>query len=292
MPERTDRHRAGVVRQPGAGVRLPGGGARAAKRGRRSARGDGDGVEVTVEGEGAAAASGEAPTTCSCARSPPTGADARGPRHRHAKPDPVLPRAGVERGHDRGRRRRRPGVAGSATADPLPAAAELEGHPDNVAAALLGGLTLAWTAPDERAGRGPPGLAARSTSSWPCPTTSFRPSSRGRRCPRDRATPTRRTRRRGPRCWWPRSSRAAPSSCRDALDDRLHEPYRAPFVPLLRAVREPARRPAGLRGDASRAPARRCSSGASGGGAARRPVGRARSPRRGRRGVTFGCAVA
>ena len=29
--------------------------------------------------------------------------------------------------------------------DPLPAAVELEGHPDNVAAALLGGLTLAWT---------------------------------------------------------------------------------------------------------------------------------------------------
>ena len=33
-------------------------------------------------------------------------------------------------------------------ADPLPAAAALEGHPDNVAAVLLGGVTLAWTAPD------------------------------------------------------------------------------------------------------------------------------------------------
>ena len=30
----------------------------------------------------------------------------------------------------------------------LALAAELEGHPDNVAACLLGGLTLAWTAPD------------------------------------------------------------------------------------------------------------------------------------------------
>ena len=34
---------------------------------------------------------------------------------------------------------------------PLPAAAALEGHPDNVAAALLGGVTLAWTAPAGRA---------------------------------------------------------------------------------------------------------------------------------------------
>src|SRR6266536_4462214 len=34
-------------------------------------------------------------------------------------------------------------------AEPLPIAAGLEGHPDNVAAALNGGLTLAWTR-DER----------------------------------------------------------------------------------------------------------------------------------------------
>jgi homoserine kinase len=30
--------------------------------------------------------------------------------------------------------------------DPLPLATEIEGHPDNVAACLLGGLTIAWTA--------------------------------------------------------------------------------------------------------------------------------------------------
>ena len=41
------------------------------------------------------------------------------------------------------------------TTDPLPAAVELEGHPDNVAAALLGGLTLAWNR-GRRPGRSPP----------------------------------------------------------------------------------------------------------------------------------------
>lgn len=34
------------------------------------------------------------------------------------------------------------------SADPLAVAAEIEGHPDNVAACLLGGLTIAWTPED------------------------------------------------------------------------------------------------------------------------------------------------
>ncbi|HLK01048.1 MAG TPA: homoserine kinase [Streptosporangiaceae bacterium] len=38
------------------------------------------------------------------------------------------------------------GTAGAgASADPLALATEIEGHPDNVAACLLGGLTIAWT---------------------------------------------------------------------------------------------------------------------------------------------------
>ena len=49
--------------------------------------------------------------------------------------------------------------------------------------------------------------------------------------------PTRPTRPPAPRCSSPRFSRAGRSSSREALDDRLHQPYRAPFVPLLGAVR-------------------------------------------------------
>ena len=95
-------------------------------------------------------------------------------------------------------------------ADPLPEAAALEGHPDNVAAALLGGLTLAWN------GRRRAACAAAA----PCPVEFVVRRRRGRA--RDRAgprgaarhgspTPTPCTRRAGRRCWWRRSRRAGPS---------------------------------------------------------------------------------
>ena len=147
-------------------------------------------------------------------------------------------------------------------ADPLPAAAALEGHPDNVAAALLGGVTLAWNA------RG----GARALRLGALPGRASWPSSRRDELATERA-----------RAALPAqvghadavhtAARAAllvaaleqgrTDALADALDDRLHEPYRA-------AARAASSRPcaSGSRacrrsGPRSRAPARRCSSGVS-----------------------------
>jgi homoserine kinase len=120
-------------------------------------------------------------------------------------------------------------------ADPLPAAAALEGHPDNVAAVLLGGVTLAWTVPG-----GVRALRLRS-----CPVDFVAVIAPGELAT-ERA-----------RAALPEqvshadavhtAARAAllvaaleqgrTDALADALDDRLHEPYRAPLVPLLAAVR-------------------------------------------------------
>jgi homoserine kinase len=120
-------------------------------------------------------------------------------------------------------------------ADPLPEAAVLEGHPDNVAAALLGGVTVAWTAGDE----------ARALRLRSCPvdfvcvvaadeleTTRARAALPAQVAHAD-AVHT--------------AARAAllvaaleggrADAIADALDDRLHEPFRASLVPLLATVR-------------------------------------------------------
>jgi homoserine kinase len=120
-------------------------------------------------------------------------------------------------------------------ADPLTAAAAMEGHPDNVAAALLGGVTVAWTA----------GGGARALRLASCPvdfvcvvaaeeleTTRARAALPAQVAHAD-ATHT--------------AARAALlvaalqagrlDAIADALDDRLHEPFRAPIVPLLAEVR-------------------------------------------------------
>jgi homoserine kinase len=120
--------------------------------------------------------------------------------------------------------------------DPLPAAVELEGHPDNVAAALLGGLTLAWTGVE-----GP--AAVRLAGECPVDFVVAVP---------EEELPTKLAREALPETIAHadavhtaaraallvvalQSGRAELLS--EALDDRLHEPYRAPFVPLLAAVR-------------------------------------------------------
>jgi homoserine kinase len=120
--------------------------------------------------------------------------------------------------------------------DPLPAAVELEGHPDNVAAALMGGLTLAWTAAS-----GP--VAARLEHEPPVDFVVAVP---------DDELPTKLAREALPETIAHADAAytvaraallvAALESGRSellaqALDDRLHEPYRAPFVPLLDQVR-------------------------------------------------------
>jgi homoserine kinase len=121
-------------------------------------------------------------------------------------------------------------------ADALPAAVELEGHPDNVAAALMGGLTLAWTAASGA-------VAVRLRGECPVEFVVAVP---------DDELPTKLAREALPETI--AHADAAHTAARaallvaalesgraellsEALDDRLHEPYRAPFVPLLDAVR-------------------------------------------------------
>ena len=195
--------------------------------------GAGDGVEVTVEGEGVRAASRGAENLFVRAFRA-AGADARGLRFAMRNRIPFY------RGLGSSAATISAGVAAGLAwtgreADPLPAAVELEGHPDNVAAALLGGLTLAWT-----------------TEAGP---TAVRLAS----CPVDFAVavpddelPTKLAREALPQTIAHAdaahtTARAAllvaalqsgrTELLRDALDDRLHEPYRAPFVPLLALIR-------------------------------------------------------
>jgi len=93
--------------------------------------------------------------------------------------------------------------------DLLAMATVLEGHPDNVAAALNGGLTLAWQGDGgpRAVGFEPPPVgfvAVIGMRRWKRPP-------RGPPCRRRCRMPTRYTRRRGPRCWWPRWERATPT---------------------------------------------------------------------------------
>jgi homoserine kinase len=114
-------------------------------------------------------------------------------------------------------------------------AAEIEGHPDNVAAALNGGLTLAWSNEDgvSAIGFGEPDVAFVAVVSEVGLSTAEARAALPAQVPHADAVHT--------------AARAAllvaaigSGDCellRDALDDRLHEPYRAPLVPLLAAVR-------------------------------------------------------
>ena len=112
-------------------------------------------------------------------------------------------------------------------------AATLEGHPDNVAAALYGGITLAvagevGTTPLLRRFRVPeawiPVLFIASATSR---TQGMRDGPAGDACPITRRPPRRHAR----RCWRPRSSPRTPALLRTAMDDRLHQPYRLPLLP-------------------------------------------------------------
>jgi homoserine kinase len=121
-------------------------------------------------------------------------------------------------------------------ADPLPAAAALEGHPDNVAAALLGGVTLAWTASD----------GARALRLHFCPVEFVAVVAPGELATeRARAALPAQV---GHADAVHTAARAAllvaaleqgrTDVLPEALDDRLHEPYRAALVPLLATVRQ------------------------------------------------------
>jgi homoserine kinase len=129
---------------------------------------------------------------------------------------------------------------GPGDADVLRLAAELEGHPDNVAAALYGGFTLAWSgtggtrvatlAPHEAV------LAVTCVPAWPMSTALARGL-----LPAEvpYADAVHNAARAG---LLVAALTGAPEYLMDATDDRLHQPYRAAAMPaterLLVALRE------------------------------------------------------
>ena len=188
-----------------------------------------------------------------------------------------------------GRGDRRPGVVGGdalASAarrlddDLLRLATAIEGHPDNVAAALLGGFVVVGAARgsgSRRSGSTPRGPAVRAVHPGSAPgdeddarrAAGEVPLRRCRREPRARGHRRRRDR-----------QRAGIELLADLTQDRLHEPYRSdayPELPRLTAGRARGRRDRRL---PVRAPARRSSRSSRRG---RRGPGRGGAPRRGRR---------
>jgi homoserine kinase len=119
--------------------------------------------------------------------------------------------------------------------DPLPAAAALEGHPDNVAAALLGGVTVAWTA----------GGRAKALRLDACPVEFLcvvaadeLETARARAALPEQVAHADAAHTAGRAALLVAALETGRSDAiADALDDRLHEPYRAPLVPLLAEVR-------------------------------------------------------
>ena len=120
-------------------------------------------------------------------------------------------------------------------ADPLPEAAALEGHPDNVAAAVLGGVTVAWTA----------AAGARALRLRSCPVdfvcviaADELETSRARAALPDQVDHADAVHTAGRAALLVAALDAGRADAiAEALDDRLHEPFRAPLVPLLAAVR-------------------------------------------------------
>ena len=158
------------------------------------------------------------------------------PADGHRVPDPLrgpaLGRPGHERRRDRRRARRRRTRCTSSTPTCSRYATALEGHPDNVAAALLGGFVLcadgrARALRRPRRARGGARRAARAACA---------PPRRGRRCP--------------PRCRWPTPSSTSPTPgllvlglvrgdwdlVARGLADRLHQPRREHLYPRSMAL--------------------------------------------------------
>jgi len=123
----------------------------------------------------------------------------------------------------------------------LAAGVELEGHPDNLAAALVGGVCLTWSGRIARIAEDAPAVPIALVPEETVSTAGARaalPSS----VPHEDAAFT------AGRAALLGAALAAGSQelFAAALDDRLHEPYRAATAPLLAAVRE--RLPAGALG--------------------------------------------
>jgi homoserine kinase len=129
----------------------------------------------------------------------------------------------------------------------LDLAAGIEGHPDNVAACLLGGLTLAWTegtdsgdgaAPAARAVRLPVSAELRPVAFVPASTSS---TSRARKLLPDSVPHADAARNAGRAALLVHALAADPGLLLTATEDRLHQPYRAPALPrsagLVEALR-------------------------------------------------------
>jgi homoserine kinase len=193
----------------------------------------GDEVRVVVEGEGAGEAP-EGPDNLFVQAFAAAGGDPQGLEFR------MLNRVPFARGLGSSAATIAAGViAGLAWSggdgDPLRLTAELEGHPDNAAAAVEGGLTLAWKTPAGpralRLGRCPVEFVAvvppdelsteQARAALPPQVSHYDAAyTAGRAALLVAALEAGRL-----------------DLIGDALDDRLHEPFRAPLVPLMAEVR-------------------------------------------------------
>jgi homoserine kinase len=125
-------------------------------------------------------------------------------------------------------------LAGTAGADgpPLAEASRLEGHPDNVAACLTGGLTIAWTP-------GGPGSDPKSVRLDPhpeirpvvCVPASGMPTEAARRALPDTVPHRDATVTAGRSALLVVALTQRPDLLLDATEDLLHEPYRRPLMP-------------------------------------------------------------
>lgn len=127
-------------------------------------------------------------------------------------------------------------------------AAELEGHPDNVAPCLLGGFTIAWTEEPQGAGGGDrdagAGAGARACRLDVAPEvrpTVLVPDVRGLTAEARAALPAvvphaDAARNAGRAALLVHALTAAPELLFSATEDRLHQDYRAPGMPATAAV--------------------------------------------------------
>ena len=201
------------------------------------------------------------------------GERARRSRAALREPHPARRRARLLGGRRRGRcaagprpgpRRRRPARRrGRARVSP----ARLEGHPDNAAAALLGGFTIAWPEPPgARAVRLDPAPSLRAVVLLPDSDPRHRPRPRPA-ARRPCRTPTRRTPPPGRRCWCTRSPREPGPAAAPRPRTGCTRPTASPAMPQTLALVAPA--PVGRAGR-------------------RRVRSRAQRPRAGRRGAHRG----
>ncbi len=118
--------------------------------------------------------------------------------------------------------------------DALRIATELEGHPDNVAACLLGGLTLAWRSGDDvRATRVDLHRELRAAVLVPATKTS---TAKARRMLPDTVPHADAAWTAGRAALLVEAMSRTPELLLDATDDVLHQPYRAEAMPRTTAI--------------------------------------------------------